>query len=165
MQKVDFSKEKILNWLENQNRQEPYTITGIGWGDAIEEARGYGISIKSFSSTADKIVIHPGNMYQLSPFPKYNFNYFWGDEQSWSSESCWGKENNETIIKANKSLLKLGKFMRDNFEWKVNCLSIRGNGKGYLSSYLADLDDIGDDEYENDIVLFIWKLSWGLVEH
>jgi len=161
-----FSKEKIEEWFNNQNRQEPYTITGVGWGEAVEEARGYGISIKSFSSTADKLVIHPGNIDELTSFRKYDFDYFWGDQHSWSSESCWRKgETQETIISANRNLISLGKFIRDNFKLNVDYLCIHGNDKGYLSCYLGDLENIREDEYGDDIVLFVWKLSWGLVEH
>ena len=144
---------KILTGkIKADDKINRYSITpqadDYGWGDAIEEGRGYGIPIASFGDTSDKIVLHPGHL-------GYNFNYFWG-KGSWGSGDCFYDIDYEKKLQANNELASVGQYLI-KMGYKVNVCSPSGSEKGYLSTELMEIEDIENND--NDFVLFVYGLT------
>ena len=146
------SKDKIYYDHITADENDP------GWMDAIKQARGRGISIKSFADTSDKFVLTPRHI-------NYNFDYYWSrgywSRGYWSSQSCWNEKVPQYIInQANSELIDLG-FILCQYcnDIKVCCIS--GRDKGYLSTQILSLEEVYDDLnngnlWSDDLVLFVY---------
>lgn len=136
---------------KKKKRKYPYTLTpGYDLWSTVEEARGYGVSIKSFGDTRDKLVFHPGMLKEWEG----KFDYYWGKGE-WGSKSCWSKTKDEDIIKANKFLIEIAVKLKKDY--KVGVMKVSGNAKGHLSCVLWTNDfKFDEDQLESDLVLFIY---------
>ncbi len=171
-------KEVCQSKIKSNDRRCCYCITpNDGWYDAVDEARGHGISIKCFGDTLDKVVIHPGHM-------GYKFDYHWGKGE-WTSQSCWEitirtydkyddmqvtyeTVDSEIINKANFELVKFGTYLV-SLGYCVWFVNISGDGKGHLSTTIENLEINSDpniilknslESYcERDKVLFVFNFN------
>ena len=162
-----FERKILLGKLNADDIQYPYFVTppidDDGWTEAVEEARGYGISIASFGDTSDKIVLHPGHL-------GYKFNYYWGNG-SWGDSPCFYEEDIDIIFEANNILISIGIGLIQK-GYRIEFCSPSGTVKGYLSTKFFDftIDDLDNlDElnvdFSKDFVLFVYGMSLSNIEH
>lgn len=140
------------NKIKSRDSIERHKLTpGLyhsGWNDAVKNARGHGISISAFGDTKDKLVLHPGHL-------GYNFDYYWG-KNFWSSASCWDKNvSDKEITKANKELLLVGNEL-SQLGYTLWVVYVRGNDKGYLTTYPFDINNCIKEQLSYDRVLFVF---------
>jgi hypothetical protein len=129
----DLLKEICTGKVKAKDNFEKCCLTDANngaWNDAIKEARGSGVSIKSFCDTQDKVVLHPGHL-------GYDFDYYWG-RSYWSREDCW--DINVNNIKREEANNKLWILMKEltQLQYEVWVVFPSGCDKGYLSTYLFD---------------------------
>lgn len=105
---------------------------------AIYEAREYGISIRAFGDTKDKVVITPKNLgFYYSYTPREGI---WGDsDYNWDDLENANKE----MFYLAQEIIKLG--------FKVWMVSDDMDGRGYIDTAILDVDDLGDKPYEESM--------------
>lgn len=127
--------------------------------DAIEEARGYGISYKLFCDTRDKFVVTPATL------GCNKFSYVF-DHESWGD--CIDRIDEAENINYFLRLYNLGRTL-SKYGFKVYLMGIDCSGRGYLNLYhrrikkddpVLTADDIDEDlEYrfvDKDYVIFVY---------
>lgn len=156
----DLLKRICVGKIKAKDDVAQYTITHPNngdWYDAIEEARGRGVSIKAFGDTSDKVVLHPGHL-------GHEFDYFWGAGH-WSSTNCWDEDADKE--KAHNELWAVAKELVE-LKYVVWIVLPSGNSKGYLSTKIlkkaqwkkyTSLDEILVDHGSQDAVLFVFKFN------
>ena len=131
---------------------------------AIEDARDYGVPIKSFFDTRDKLVITPQHFDGYRD--KYEF-YPWTDSNNW--------KNPQDTEKMTVLLFKVGMKLREMYD-KVVFVHVHGSCKGYLSTYFqeispestctdTEIDGTDIDDICSSVALFVYTEDKKLKEY
>jgi len=169
-------REILLNKLKDKCPVYKNHVTADeddGWDDAIKQARGYGISIKSFGDTCGiqtKFVVTPAHL-------GYSFDYSWGLGSY--GYDCWdrgklifyddkppkrvGGVSIETINKANSELFEFCDEIKSYCKY-INICKVGGDERGYLRSRLINFNlaktEFSEGELNGEtLVAFVYGIT------
>ena len=176
-------KELLLYVLQNKYRSDDkyfkFNLTPGPEEDwsRIYEARGDGIPIASVGDTFDKIVLHPGHIYEEL------FDYYWGNG-TWSDKCCHSLDDfhpdfMETISNIKALMVYIG-IILSGMGYRVEAKHPGGYENGYLNfndcPFSCEKSDNHGDElfdrlynyfmnydshkwYSDDLVLFVFGVN------